>query len=467
MGFNYRNLLKNTGLLAISNFSSKILVFLLVPLYTNVLTTTEYGVFDLVYTTIQLLFPILTISICDSVMRFIMSENDSNDEVFTIGVRLTLIASILFGVGIYIVSRLSNNSYLNMYCFWITIYFIGYIFNNLFIQYAKGNDYVIEISVASVIGTLALVLGNIFVLLVCKLGLKGFFIANAMGQVIPCVYYFIKLRLWRHIVWQIKKDLFVRMLIYSAPLIVNTLGWWFNNTSDRYIVSLLCGVDQNGLISVAYKIPSIITVLSGVFIQAWQISVIEEYENDNKIDQYSEMFLIFNGLLGVVTLTLIVFTKPLARIFFAKDFYNSWIFVPMLLISAMFNEIAGFIGPILSAEFNTKALARSAIIGIALNFGLNIIFTLLIGPLGITIATAIASFAIYFFRERNTNGEVRGYEYKRVCISWVIVTISSILTVLSVPLWIVSIALVIEIYIYRDVICNLIKKCKFILVRKK
>lgn len=39
----YKYLFKNVGLLTISNFGSKILSFLLVPLYTSLLTTGEYG----------------------------------------------------------------------------------------------------------------------------------------------------------------------------------------------------------------------------------------------------------------------------------------------------------------------------------------------------------------------------------------------------------------------------------------
>lgn len=51
-------LFKNLSLLTLSNFSSKILVFLLVPLYTSILTTEEYGIFDLGISTVSLLFPI-------------------------------------------------------------------------------------------------------------------------------------------------------------------------------------------------------------------------------------------------------------------------------------------------------------------------------------------------------------------------------------------------------------------------
>ena len=59
----YKYLLKNVGLLALSNFGSKILVFLLVPLYTRMLTTEEYGTFDLYVSTITLLIPILSLNI--------------------------------------------------------------------------------------------------------------------------------------------------------------------------------------------------------------------------------------------------------------------------------------------------------------------------------------------------------------------------------------------------------------------
>ena len=56
----YKRLFKDTGLFAISNFASKILIFLLTPLYTSLLSTEEYGTADLINTTINLVYPILT-----------------------------------------------------------------------------------------------------------------------------------------------------------------------------------------------------------------------------------------------------------------------------------------------------------------------------------------------------------------------------------------------------------------------
>ena len=86
MGDNkYKYLIKNTGFLAISSFSSRILVFLLVPFYTNVLSTSEYGIYDLATTTIQLLMPILTLNVYEGVTRFLMSDKENPNAIVTLG----------------------------------------------------------------------------------------------------------------------------------------------------------------------------------------------------------------------------------------------------------------------------------------------------------------------------------------------------------------------------------------------
>lgn len=65
----YKYLAKNIGLLAVSNFTTKILTFFLVPLYTAVLSTTDYGIYDLFFTTIGVLLPIVTLNIQEGVLR--------------------------------------------------------------------------------------------------------------------------------------------------------------------------------------------------------------------------------------------------------------------------------------------------------------------------------------------------------------------------------------------------------------
>ena len=59
----YKKLISNTVIFAIGTFSSKVLVFLLMPLYTRVLSDAEYGITDLIVQTGNLLLPLASLGI--------------------------------------------------------------------------------------------------------------------------------------------------------------------------------------------------------------------------------------------------------------------------------------------------------------------------------------------------------------------------------------------------------------------
>lgn len=83
----YKYLFKNIGLMTISNFASKILTFLMVPLYTSILSTEEYGTYDLYTTTAFLLMPLFSVCVSEAVLRFSLDKNKSPDEVLSVGIK--------------------------------------------------------------------------------------------------------------------------------------------------------------------------------------------------------------------------------------------------------------------------------------------------------------------------------------------------------------------------------------------
>lgn len=95
MNTKIKELLSNTLLFTIANMGSKIMVFLMVPLYTAVLTTNEYGIADMVQTTATMLIPILTAMVAEAVLRFCFLKEYSCDEVLSIGIRITICGILL------------------------------------------------------------------------------------------------------------------------------------------------------------------------------------------------------------------------------------------------------------------------------------------------------------------------------------------------------------------------------------
>lgn len=431
----YRYLFKNVGILTISNFSSKILVFLLVPLYTSVLSTEEYGIYDLVITSVQLVFPILTVNIIDAVMRFCMDKGRCKEDIAWIGFKYVIRSFIAMMALLFICDRTGISKSFRAYMVYIILYYVFYVFDQYLIQLAKGLEHIADMGMAGIIGTIFLVGGNIVFLLVFHLGLSGFFAASILSQAGSCLYLSVRVKPWKYILkGRDDKALEKEMLRYCVPLIFTVIGWWINGTADRYTVAFICGIASNGLLSVAYKIPSIINTLQNIFIQAWQVSAIKEYGGKDTPYFYGIAFLSLNMAMGSVCSLLILTSKQFARFLYAKDFYLAWKYVPFLLLSCVINCASGFLGPVLSAKKDSRSMALSALYGVTANIILNIVFVYMIGVQGATIATLISSYIIYIVRKKSVGDMIHFDHDWMTAFIWGLLLIQSIIKILSLSI---------------------------------
>lgn len=464
----YQFLLKNIGILTISNFASKIMIFVMVPLYTNVLSTVEYGVYDLVVSTVQLLFPLLTLNITDAVMRFSMDATKSLKSIVVIGFRYIVWSFISVGLLLFLCSKLKSEGEVNKFAIYIFLYFIFYVLNQFLIQLAKGLEHVIDMGIAGVLSTIILLCGNISFLLCFKAGLIGFFMANILSQAIPSIFLFVRLKIWKYIVClKVDKNLQKEMLTYSVPLIFSVLGWWVNNASDKYVVTFLCGAAANGILSVAYKIPSILNTLQSIFIQAWQISAIKEYGSNETKKFYGRAFTYLNILISLAAGTLILLSRPIASILYAKEFYVAWHYVPFLLISSVINSASGFLGPILSAIKDSGSMAKSAIYGAVVNTILNVVFVYFVGIQGATIATCLASYVIYAIRMKAVNDKIEIKNSWKINVTWFLLCFQAFCEINMIGYIIELFIFIILIFINFSDINEFLKKIEFVLINKK
>lgn len=419
-------LLKNTGLLTISSFSSKILVFLLVPLYTSVLSEEEYGVFDLVQTTVLLLLPILTINIYDAVMRYCMDSNYDHRIITGIGTKFVGLSILVFtalsviNLVFQLVPRISQ------YTGYMVLYYSAYLCNQFLVQYAKGKEKVKIIAIAGVVNTIVCVALNILLLLHIKMGVAGLFIAYIAGLFSSSLVIIFGTHFFSNLSFAHNQSYQKEMIMYSAPLVLGTIGWWCNNASDRYVITYLCGFAANGIYSVAYKIPSILTTVQQIFTQAWQVSAVKSFDEEGSCQFYGRVFKTTNIIMCLICMGLILFTKSIAHILYKNGFYDAWQYVPFLLVASVFNSASGVVGPVLNANKDSKSLGISSLIGTISNVILNVVFVLLIGPQGAAIATVIASFIIFILRKKALNGQIAFTSYSKDCISWVILVLQAI-----------------------------------------
>ncbi len=469
---NTKYLLKNVGLLTLSNFGSKILVFLLVPIYTRLLSTEEYGIYDIYLTTITLLIPILSLNIVEAVMRFALDKKIEKSKVLSIGIKI-VIKSILYCAILIIINYFTNFiNIFNKFPQYFLLYYALNIIYDLVTQFAKSIDKIFDFAIASILNSLTMLLLNIVFLVVFKMKLNGYFLANCLAFAIPIVYLSIRLKLWKYIRIKSKdEELKKQMIKYSSPLILNNIGWWITNASDRYILTAMKGLSENGIYSVSYKVPSILNVVQAIFSQAWIMSAVKAYD-DKENEFIGQTYQIYNCVFVLLCSVIIIFTKIITKILAANDFYIAWRYAPFLMISVLFTSLSNFLAGLFAASKESKIMGKTTIIGAVINIILNIILIYFIGTIGAAISTMISYIVVWFSRikmlKNIINLEVNLY---RDGIGYLILIMQAVLiNILNIGMRIYiieGILLISLIMLYNKEIKGILDKIWGIIVKKK
>ena len=328
-----------------------------------------------------------------------MDSDADREGLATIGMRYSLLATLVVGVALLVVIFTGLVSLEPRLALFFWLFFFVQAFSGLVSCYARGIGMIGELSVAGVVSAAVAISLNIVFLLPLHMGLDGYFLANIIGPMVQVVYLAHKTRLASdaHLMRPYSK-LREETTGYSKPLIVNSIAWWANSLSDRYIVTFFCGIAANGVYSVATKIPSILNVFQTIFNQAWSLSSTRAFDPEDKDGFFGNTYRAYNCLMTIVCAAVILADKPLARFLYVKDFYVAWQYVPWLTIAILFGALVGFLEGIFVAVKDSKTPAKCTLAGAVTNIALNFILTPVFGALGAAVATTVCYLEIWIAR---------------------------------------------------------------------
>ncbi len=393
----YKKLLSNTLILTIGTFSSKLLVYFLMPLYTAILSAEEYGTADLITNAANLLIPFCCIGITHGVFRFAADNEENHKKVLSSGVTVLLISSTVFLVLSPLISFIPN---FRNYAWLIAFYVVSSNLHTLCKEYIRARGRMKLYAVQSILGTALTILFNILFLIPMKLGLVGYVLSVAVADALGSIFLIIYVKIYKDFSFKYaSKSKIKEMLKYSLPMMPTTVIWWITNVSDRFMVSYICDLSANGLYSAAYKIPTIIALVAGVFNEAWQLSAISESKDREEVSNFfSAVFERYQAILFLGCSVLIPFTPLATRILLDKSYFSAWSFMPVLLIATVFSSLVTFIGTIYTVKKRTTMSLVTAAAGAGLNIALNILLIPEMGAQGAGIATALSYFVVFVLR---------------------------------------------------------------------
>jgi O-antigen/teichoic acid export membrane protein len=395
------NLIYNTIIYSIANLLSKIINFLMLPLYTYYLTISELGRFDLVINTITLLIPIITLHISEATYRYLVEEDNVKEKKKIItNAFIGLMTNIIIGyIFIFIVFRFYFSSIKALEIFLLFILSFSNILFTFSQQIVRGLKENKKFAFSGIINSLLLALMNVIFLVMLKLGYKGLLISNIISYILGSIYLHSTTSIIKYFNFKYIDFKIYRFLIsYSIPLIPNLLSWWVINFSDRLLISYYLGLKENGIYAIANRFSTILFFMTMVFNLAWQESAILSFKDKDKDEYYTEVFNKYSKFLLSVVLLLLPTIAFIIRFLLDDSYIRALDVVPLLLYSVVFSSFSSFYGTAFQSSKNTKEAVFSSLGAGIVNILLNILFLPKIGVIGAGISTLFAFCFMWLIR---------------------------------------------------------------------
>lgn len=417
-----RDLFKNTIIIAIGKFSTQILSYFLLPLYTSILSTSEYGIYDLLVTICIFVIPLITILMEESMFRFLIDEEtiDGKMHVMSTAVLYALSSTVIWaGLGFLVLSLLKYE---------YTIVFITYLISSILMKLvngiSRGLSKIKVYSLSNFILSILTIVLNILFIAVFKWGVYGLLYSTVFANVITCFFVIFKLKIYKLIkVNYFEKDRLKTMLKYSFPLVPNNISWYIINISDRIIVTSILGSGINGIYAMANKFPNIMNNLSSFFHMAFRENAAVAIKKNNYEDYFNNIHDTIHNAFIAISILIISGLPFIFNIFIKKDYVEAYNYIPLLVIALYYGNMAGFYGTLFTAFKESKIIGKSTIFGAIINLVVHLGLIKFIGIYAAIISTLVSNLTVSMYRRYRLKDYLKLYPIKNYYLSLLMLVI--------------------------------------------
>lgn len=379
----FKQIFKSTIIYFFGNVGTKLISFLLLPLYTAKIPPNDYGLYDVNITYAILISSVLFLDIWTGIMKFLFENKDQNNQkvILNSGMIIFISSSILYIICFILFGMYKNIQYLWLVCG----YGLSMCLQNLFGYFARsfGQDYLYAFS-----GTISTILNaslNIFLIIVLKMDYKSLYISYIIGILVQCLIIEYKIKIFKNInLKYFNFKVFKDLLYFSLPLCINSLCYWFLTGYNKIILTENLSSAANGYYAVAAKFSAALSIVSSCFLMAWQEISYKKYtKSDENSEFYSRTTNIYikSLLCGYIIMLPIIYL--IFPILVSSDYVESKPIIPMYMLATIASIVSSYFGSVISTYKRNDILFLSTLIASVVNIA--IVYSL-INKLGVHAA---------------------------------------------------------------------------------
>lgn len=391
---------KETGkhgiVFGLGSILQQLIGFILLPIYTTYLTTSDYGMLGLIAITGQILGIIFALGLTSALFRSYYDYNEQEDRRVVISTVFFLIAincCILFIFGIFSSEHLSillfDNTQYKIYFSIIILTTIFGILNAIpfvVFQARKKSIHYVSFQISFFLLGISLIL---YLVTVKNLGVFGVLVGQLITAIVSflVLYFYIK----KDIVLKISKLEAWKMIHYGAPLVLAGLSGFVFTYADRYMLNYYLTLSEVGLYTLGYQFGMVITVLLITPTKlGWDPIFLSVKDHSNAKDFYSRSltYIIFIGVGLFLMLSLL--SKEVIQIFSNKEYWDAYMVIPIITLTYLIWSTRPILEVGIALKRKTKVTAWYFFVGATTNIILNLVLIPEYGIMGAAYATLIS-----------------------------------------------------------------------------
>ena len=409
----YKQLAFNTIIFSVGSFGAKIFSLLLNNLYTKHISPSGLYTKTLLENLVIFLMPVFTFSLTEAVVRYGLENRYDKKQVFTTAGLMTAAGLLLLIPVIPLLNLIPILRPIKSYSILLFVYISASAARALCSQFVRARNMVKLFSLDGILATMTLFIFNVIFISKLGMGVRGFMISMILSDTCSAAFLFITGSIYRYAdIKSFSMPLGRSMLRFTLPLVPTAVIWAFTGFSDQIFIGNMhssrfeLGRSAAGIYVAATKIPNLISMLSTIFIQAWNISAITENESADRSSFYEKVYSVYESLLFIGSAGVILLIKPVSAVLINYSSYpeykTAYTYTPLLIAAAVFTCLNLFLAGIYTATKHTVNAFYTIFAVAAANILLNLMFIPLFGIQGAAFATFLSYFLCYCIRMKDS-----------------------------------------------------------------
>ncbi len=400
---------------------SKLVGFVMIPIYTNYLVPADYGILELLTLTTDIITILIGAGLAQAVMRLYFEHKDriiQNSIISTSLISSIFIFTLIFGLLAYKSDLVSNlifgyddeSNYFNL-TFITMIFSAGIEIPLTFLRAKQKSISFVFINFIKLVIQLSL---NIYFIVVLEYGILGVLYSGLISSFLIGGYLTISTFYSTGFNFSILR--FKQLLHFGSPLIISNIGAFILTFSDRYFLNYYSDLTEVGIYSLAYKFGMLVSLLVlSPFYQYWTSEMFLVAKRNDAQKTFRDMFTYSTFLTILFCLVLSIFIPEVIKILTPEPYWKASEIVPIICLAYIFVGMFNFTSCGILITKKTRLLAYSTIIAVFVNICMNFLLISKWGAYGAAYATVGSFFIRLIFTNYFSQKEFPiKYEWSRI-----------------------------------------------------